>query len=189
MDAPTLASLVAPRARPAYDGPVTWADVCADPLLQDLPFKVELDRYGRILMSPASTRHSRIQGRIAFLIEGQLGGEAFPECAIQTSEGTRVPDVVWMSDAFAAALSPDAEAMEAAPEICVEVRSPSNPWGEMEEMIGLLLGAGAREVWICEADGRMRFFDASGERPASALAPGFPAVVPLPGASPAAPHP
>ena len=186
MDTPTLAP---PRTRPAYDGPVTWADVCADPILQDLPFKIELDRFGRILMSPASTRHSRAQGQIARLLEGKLGGEAFPECAIRTAEGVRVPDVVWMSDDFAAALEADIEALAAAPEICVEVRSPSNPWGEMEEKIRIFLRAGAREVWVCEVDGRMRFFDAAGERAASALAPRFPAAVPLPGARPAPPSP
>lgn len=167
--------------RPSYDGPVTWADVCADPLLQNLPFKIELDRYGRILMSPVATRHSRLQGRIARLLEAQLGGEAFPECAIRTADGTRVPDVVWMSDAFASTLQPDTEAMLVAPEICVEVRSRSNVWAEMEEKTRIFLAAGAREVWICEVDGRMRFFDAAGERSASALAPGFPAIVPLPG--------
>ena len=189
MDAPTLAPVRSAAPRPAYDGPVTWADVCADPLLQDLPFKIELDRFGRILMSPASTRHSRAQGQFARLLEGELGGEAFPECAIQTPEGVRVPDVVWMSDVFAAALAADVETLAAAPEICVEVRSKSNLWGEMEEKIRIFLAAGAHEVWVCEVDGRMRFFDAAGERAASALAPGFPAAVPLPGAPPAPPRP
>ena len=189
METQTFAAVPIRAPRPSYDGPVTWADVCADPLLQNLPFKIELDRYGRILMSPVATRHSRLQGRIARLLEAQLGGEAFPECAIRTADGTRVPDVVWMSDSFASTLQPDTEVMLVAPEICVEVRWRPNVWAEMEEKTRIFLAAGAREVWICEVDGRMRFFDAAGERSASALAPGFPATVPLPGGAqpPAAP--
>ena len=167
------------QARPAYDGPVTWADVCADPLLQELPFRIELDRYGRILMSPAANRHSRVQGRIARLLFEHLGAEAFPECAIRTTEGVRVPDVVWMSEAALSRLDPDVEVLTVAPEICVEVRSPSNPWGEMEEKISIFLAAGAHEVWICEVDGTMRFFGPDGERDHSTLAPDFPARIDL----------
>ena len=72
-----------------YDGPLTWAQVCEDASLNDLPYRIELDRYGRLLMSPVSTRHSRLQGRIARLLEDALGGEAFPECAVLTAEGVR----------------------------------------------------------------------------------------------------
>ncbi len=177
MDIPTLDP---PRStRPAYDGPVTWADVCADPLLQDLPFKIELDRFGRILMSPTANRHSRTQGQVARLLMEILGGEAFPECAIRTAEGVRVPDVVWISEAAISRLDPDVEVMTVAPEICVEVRSPSNPWGEMEEKIRIFLAAGAQEVWICEVDGTMRFFGPDGEQTSSALAPAFPIRIDL----------
>ncbi len=177
MDAQTLDP---PRpARPAYDGPVTWADVCADPLLRDLPFKIELDQHGRILMSPTAPRHGRRQYRIGRLIEDALGGVVAVEIAIITPKGTRVPDVVWMSEAFLKTVDEDAEAFRAAPEICVEVRSPSNVWGEMEEKVRLFLAAGAHEVWICEVDGAMRFFGPDGERDRSALAPGFPARIEL----------
>lgn len=46
----------------------------------------------------------------------------------------------------------------AAPEICVEVLSPSNKRGEIEEKRRLYFEAGAREVWICERSGQIRFF-------------------------------
>lgn len=31
-----------------------WASVISNPLLQNLPFKIELNKWGKILMSPAS---------------------------------------------------------------------------------------------------------------------------------------
>ena len=44
-------------------GTMTWADVMAHPQLQDLPFKIELNRWGRIEMSPASNEHGKVQMR------------------------------------------------------------------------------------------------------------------------------
>ncbi|MFB6271645.1 MAG: Uma2 family endonuclease [Salinibacter sp.] len=45
-----------------------------------------------------------------------------------------------------------------APEICVEVLSAANDWEEMHEKRGFYLEAGAREVWIVDREGRVRFF-------------------------------
>ena len=33
---------------------MNWQEVCEDRSLQDLPFKIELNEYGQIVMSPAS---------------------------------------------------------------------------------------------------------------------------------------
>ena len=170
----------APVSRPApvLTGPMTWADVVAHPALQDLPFKIELDRHGRLLlMSPSSTHHSRRQRALGHLLERALGGAAYPECPIQTAEGVRVPDVVWMSETFLAAHE-DEDVFAVAPEICAEVMSPSNTWAEIDEKVVLYLARGAQEVWIVEADGRVRWFGHAGERPASALVPDAPATLP-----------
>jgi hypothetical protein len=35
-----------------------WQEICDHPCLRDLPFKLETDRWGHIVMSPASNRHS-----------------------------------------------------------------------------------------------------------------------------------
>ena len=45
-----------------------WQEVCEHPALKDLPFKIELDEYGKILMSPVKVRHSALQGEIAFIL-------------------------------------------------------------------------------------------------------------------------
>jgi hypothetical protein len=42
-----------------------WLDVVENPLLRDLPFKIALNKFGKLLMSPASNDHGRIQSRLA----------------------------------------------------------------------------------------------------------------------------
>jgi hypothetical protein len=47
----------------------------------------------------------------------------------------------------------------------------------MEEKRGLYFATGAKEVWICERRGMMRFFDCSGEIARSCLVPEFPTEI------------
>lgn len=42
-----------------------WQQVIENPFLQDLPFKIELNKWGKILMSPASNNHGNIQYEVA----------------------------------------------------------------------------------------------------------------------------
>ena len=144
-----------------------WAELCNDPLLRDLPGKIELNAYGTIEMSPASTRHARLQATIAHALTQQLPGEgAMTECAIATDEGVRVPDVAWASPAFLARHG-DSTPLPQAPEICVEVRSPSNSDEEMAMKTRAYLAAGAVEVWVVSEAGALQVFDADGAQPAS----------------------
>jgi len=46
-----------------------WAEVLADKSLRDLPYKIELDKWGNLIMSPASNRHGRLQLVVAALLE------------------------------------------------------------------------------------------------------------------------
>jgi hypothetical protein len=56
-----------------------------DPNLKDLPYKIELNERGQILMSPARLFHSAIQGEIIIILKHLLNqGKIFPECAIST---------------------------------------------------------------------------------------------------------
>ncbi len=144
-----------------------WAELCNDPLLRDLPGKIELNAYGVIEMSPASNRHGISQVAIARALADHLPtGTAMVECSIATTEGVRVPDVAWASADFMARhgeVTPYPEA----PEICVEVRSPSNTDAEMVFKTRLFLEAGALEVWIVSEAGAWQVFDANGSQPAS----------------------
>lgn len=130
-----------------------WADVLANPWLQNLPFKIELNRWGRIEMSPASNQHGAVQVDIASELRRKRGGRVLVECSIQTSDGVRVADVAWVSNKRLKALgwtTPFAQA----PELCVEIMSPANTWAEMHMKAGLYLEAGALEVWIVGLDGK-----------------------------------
>jgi Uma2 family endonuclease len=49
-------------------------------------------------------------------------------------------------------------ALERAPEICIEVLSPSNTAGEMAEKCAIYFEAGAQEVWLCGLDGKIVFY-------------------------------
>ena len=156
--------------------PMTWDEARSHPGLQNLPFKIELDHFGRVLMSPVSRLRSRYQYKIGTLLEKQFGEEVAVEFLVETRLGARSPDVVWMSPAF---VQLNVNDRSWAPEICVEVQSPSSANAEMREKTALYLEQGAREVWICDAVGQMHFFSPDGQMERSALAPGFPAHVSL----------
>jgi Uma2 family endonuclease len=144
-----------------------WAELCNDPMFHDLPGKIELNAYGVIEMSPASNRHGILQLAVGRALGDQLPqGTAMVECSVATTDGVRVPDVAWASAAFMARHG-DATPFPQAPEICVEVRSPSNTDAEMAFKTQLFLNAGAVEVWIVADSGGWRVFDAQGEQPAT----------------------
>jgi len=148
---------------------MNWPEVLADPTLRDLPYKIELNEHGSIVMTPASNRHSRLQFRLGQRVaEVTTGGEVMVECSIDTPKGVKVADVAWLSDAFLAAHGEETP-YTAAPELCVEVVSPSNSAAEIEEKKGLYFAKGAKEVWLCDEDGRVEFFTAEGPVDKSAL--------------------
>lgn len=140
-----------------------WSEVIASPYLQDLPFKIELNRYGKIEMSPASNQHGRLQVYLATLLERKLKkGEAITECSIATDEGVKVADVVWCSKTFIKQYGYKTPYSHA-PEICVEVVSPSNSREEMCNKVKLYLEAGALEVWIYWENGTVDFYNSTGQ--------------------------
>ena len=127
-----------------------WEEMQRDPSLQDLPYKIELNSWGKVEMSPASNRHGRLQAFIAAEFLRQLpDGVAISECS---RIGIRVP------------------------EICVEIISPSNVQAEIDERTNAYLEAGALEVRLVAEAGSIRYFDARGEKAASS----FPVALHLP---------
>jgi Uma2 family endonuclease len=159
--------------------PMTWQDVLDDPSLKNLPYKIELNRRGQIEMSPATNLHNIFQIAITdLLLEFAAHGKRFQECSIETSNGVRVADAVWLSKEFLA-LHGHVTPYTRAPEICIEIISPSNTTEEMLEKIGLYLERGAIEVWTCNLQGEIKFFDANGTLERSKLVPGFPTTVTL----------
>ena len=91
-------------------------------------------------------------------------------------------DVAWASSGRVHELG-ERTCFTQAPEICVEVLSPSNSEAEIEERLTLYLDAVAEEVWICDLSGQMRFRASGNPVPldASSICPQFPKKVELPG--------
>ncbi|WP_417912146.1 Uma2 family endonuclease [Candidatus Electronema sp. TJ] len=148
-----------------------WQEVCDHPSLQNLPFKIELNEMGQIIMSPVKVYHSAFQGKISRLLPEN--GIVLPECAVQTKKGTKVADIAWCSEERFKIIEREAEC-SVAPEICIEVMSSSNTTYEMEEKRQLYFSAGAVECWICDEYGNIEFFSKDGELLKSYLVPSFP---------------
>jgi len=79
------------------------------------------------------------------------------KCSIETSDGVKVADVAWASDDFIQSYGYQTP-YQVAPEICVEITSPSNSQAEIDEKIQLYLAKGAHEVWICDNDGQISYY-------------------------------
>ena len=140
-----------------------WEALCNDESLSGIAYKIETDAWGTVRMSPAQSKHARMVGRIAHLLRQKLGGEAIPELAIVTSDGVKVPDVAWCSESFLARNWSDT-VLHKAPEICVEVVSPSNAEAELRSKTALYLSQGAVEVWLVTSDGAVEIHTRTGIR-------------------------
>jgi Uma2 family endonuclease len=146
-----------------------WQRMLHDPMLADVPGKLELTEKGTIELSPPNTRHSISQA----FVTGELRrlrpeGTTFTECAVETDIGVRVPDVAWASPDFMSrygTMSP----LPHAPELCIEVLSPSNSEPEMQQKTAAYLAAGAIEVWLVKEDGTVEMLSERGEVATSAL--------------------
>jgi Uma2 family endonuclease len=159
-----------------------WEELLADRELAKVEGRIETDRHGHIIMSPPpAASHGGFQFHIGTLMLNLLRrGRVLTECPVSTADGIKAADVAWASPERIKELG-DLPCFPRAPEICVEVLSPSNTEAEIEEKMALYFDAGAREVWLCDQDGSMRFFIGGATRPlrTSKLCPRFPRRVEL----------
>jgi Uma2 family endonuclease len=174
---PCLGLDVFAASRFGKETPMEWEEVVKDPSLKDLPFKIETNEWGKIIMAPVSDTRGLYQGRIV----GALGnvakeGEISTECAIQSARGARVmvADVAWRSGAFLKKHGIRNLKLPESPEVVVEIESPSNTAAELEVKRHLYFEVGAREFWLCTEEGDMRFFSPQGELERSGLFGEFP---------------
>lgn len=143
--------------------------LCEDPRFENLPGKIELDSWGRILMSPASNYHGVLQARLSHAL-AVLGGQALVEASVLTGVGLLVADVAWGSTEFMRVHGSETP-FTRAPELCIEIASPSNSVKELREKVDGYLGAGAVEAWIAYPQTkRFEFFTKSGQARASSYA-------------------
>ena len=160
-----------------------WAELQADTELAKFEGRVETDRHGHIIMTPPATpSHGSFQSWIAHLLVSLMRrGRVLTECPISTADGVKAADVAWASSGRMRELG-NRTCFPQAPEICVEVLSPSTSQAEIDEKLALYLDAGAQEVWICDMAGFMRFkaSDASTWLESSQICPNFPKKIELP---------
>ena len=134
---PTRLSVEEFEALPAYEG------------------KRELSRTMLIREPPPGPRHGmlavRISHRLQSWVEAGGGGLAVADAAFVLSHEppiVRAPDVAWVADADPSRV--DDRAWRGAPDLAVEIVSPSDRTADIEEKVGQYVAAGVRLVWIVD---------------------------------------
>jgi Uma2 family endonuclease len=154
-----------------------WREIVEDPSLRDLPYKVETNARGQLVLSPHKNYHSRLQSRVFLLLQRHAPeGLISVEYALATPAGVKAPDVVWMSPEREREMAATGDPSTLAPELCVEVMSASNTEAELQEKRTLYRDLGAEEVWIVSEDGSIQFFG-DDEKSSSRIAPSCPATI------------
>jgi Uma2 family endonuclease len=157
-----------------------WTEILADPELAKLPYRIETDQHGYLLMSPPpAPLHGQRQVDVALLLRQLLpNGRTLSECPVSTAAGVKAVDVAWLAPGRTEDI-PRLTLFERAPDICVEILSPSNSRSEIDQKRALYFDAGAAEVWICDLDGSFSFFSPTHQQlPASSICPAFPRRIP-----------
>ena len=153
---------------------MNWQQLCEDKTLHDLPYKIELNNQGQVIMSPAGVRHVFLQAEIIRLLNNSMKtGKIVPEFPVETTDGVKVTDVAWLTNEHSDAVKNNISSAFS-PAICVEVLSLSNSANEMEHKKALYFDKGAEEFWLCDQDGVISFYDKNGQLAHSKLALDFP---------------
>ena len=143
-----------------------WAELLADSELAKFEGRIETDRHGHIIMTPPpAARHGILQFELAYQLRIRIpNGRVLTECPVSTADGVKGADVAWASAETMQALG-ERGSFPRAPDVCVEVLSPSNTDAEIKEKTALYFDAGAREVWICADSGAVTFLRGSDPTP------------------------
>jgi Uma2 family endonuclease len=130
----------------------------------------ETNGQGQIIMNPPiGLLHAKRADKLIAAIRGCLPDwRIWPEVGIHTADGVKAPDLAVASPQFAESTDPHGFLLQA-PDICVEIMSPSNSWEEMRHKSLLYLAAGAAEAWVCDENGELHFFGGGGEMPSSQI--------------------
>jgi Uma2 family endonuclease len=150
-----------------------WQQILSDPRFSDCHQRIETDADCSIIMSP---RPESEHDEAAFLIRQALAyllpGKSFGELEVLTDQGIKIPDVLWLNPNRSAGHIQ--KPITPAPDICVEISSPTNEMEELAEKRSAYLQAGASEVWICLEDNHIEFFGPRGPIAKSQICPQCP---------------
>lgn len=143
-------------------------------MLPTIDAKIRYELQNGLLVDVGTS--SRIHTRMALLIghlllsfleSNTLGGEVTGADGtyILTPHDTSVPDVAYVSAERAKTLPKDTVFYPFAPDLAVEVRSPSQSKREMNTLAVMYLNAGSKLVWIIDPKARnVTVYRANGER-------------------------
>ncbi len=152
---------------------MTWREIIRNPALRNLPFKLETNRFGQIVLSPATNQQGALRFKVANEIRRcKRGGGVTLSCSVRTSDGVRVADAAWVSRKFIAefgGLTPYPKA----PEICVEIVLSGTSKQAIEHKLELYLAKGAQEVWVVNDKEEVTIHTHAGKLKTSKLAPKF----------------
>ena len=155
---------------------MTQKEVVAGPDLQHLRYKIETNELGQIAVNPPPSffiKPMRVRSLTCSAPCGR-GARLNRNARCRSLEAPRLP--TGLSCARFRPF-PRRVALTIAPEICVEVVSPSNTAAEPLAKRDLYSAAGAMEFWTCDEVGGMTFFNPSGALEHSTLCPEFPLTV------------
>ena len=137
----------------------------ADELLElgDDRGKLELVRGMLIRMPLAGYRHGRVAARIASILDkyveardlGSVCGADTGFILAQDPDTVRGPDAAFVTKAHGAMIPNPEKFCPFAPDLAVEVVSPSDRVSEVHEKIREYFAAGTRLVWVVYPDGRI----------------------------------
>jgi Uma2 family endonuclease len=157
----------------------------------ELPGKsTELFRGRLIVREPPSTHHGAIAGKVAYLLGshvyrnklGLICGQDTGFRIESDPDTVRAPDVAFLSRQQAEQIRPTGYA-QLAPDLAVEIVSPSDRTGELLTKVGQWLDAGSKLVWVIDpararavvyrANGDVMVISADGQLEGEDVLPGF----------------
>ena len=149
---------------------VRYEKLCDDPWMAKVEGKIEIDAWGRVMMTPPPAYvHGWVQARLIQILGTLAGGDVAGESPIATSTGVFAADITWASDAFLQKHAGEV-ALQQAPELCIEVVSPSNSRKELNQKREAYFASGAQEVWIVYPKSkRCEFYGPQGQLQQSAF--------------------
>lgn len=120
--------------------------------------RCELVKGTLIMMSPSGRRHGRLSAEIARVLGnhvatnhlGEVSGAETGFIISREPDTVRAPDVAFVAATSIPADLPEDGFWPFAPDLAVEVVSPSDRWSEVVEKAREWLAAGVRLVWIVD---------------------------------------
>ncbi|HVA90373.1 MAG TPA: Uma2 family endonuclease [Chloroflexota bacterium] len=132
-------------------------------------WKVELNQGELVMTASPRPSHSVIRDRLGVSLttfaSTRILGQVLWETEVALSaDSVRIPDLAFISAGRWSQLDPD-QRIEGAPDLAIEVVSPSNGAADIALKVQQFLRSGAQAVWVVYPKPRLVYTYAPGERP------------------------